>query len=251
MLLIAHNSFRVCAASQQLAKSKKRVMEAGMVDVDGTRTIGKKKIFDKRTFSAAAKSQGRKVQKKPAARTVRKKPASMMHGGRLLLLKHRTSGQQAVMPLPRRITAKGAPGPPESKEEVLPLLRSKLDNKEHVVGSDFSVGLQGAYKQLGLVASSARHSLSENTPIVKVNKKWLPRKALHALRSSSSSSSKSKPMMKETKSQMTIVGGDQSTESLAAVIKRSLRRMNKLGRTDAKLVHERVDQLCFFRKNLA
>ena len=237
-----YRTLRVCAASEQLERSKQMLLDPGVVDVDGTRTIGKKKIFDKRTFTAAAKSRMGKVLKKPAAGQLKKKPASMMHGGHLLLLKHRTSDQQAVVPLPRRITAKGAPGPPESKEEVLPLLQSKLDKEKHIAGSDSSKGLQGAFKDIGVLASQARHSLSEYTPVVKFNKKWVPRKALEALKSSSSSST-SKPMFKETRKEVAIVGGDQSTESLAGVIKRSLRRMNKLGRCDAKLALEHVDAL--------
>ena len=103
------------------------------------------------------------------------------------------------------------------------------------------------------MASSARHSLSDRkTQSFGVcshsegERKWLPHKALDALRSSSSSSLKSKPKMKETTSQITIVGGDHSKESLAALMKRSLRMMDKLGRTDAKLVHEHVWSAVFF-----
>ena len=43
------------------------------------------------------------------------------------------------------------------------------------------------------------------------------------------------PMLLEKQSKVTVVGGDQGTESLAAVMKKSLRRMGLLGRCDAKL----------------
>ena len=83
--------------------------DPGTVDVNGARTFGKLKPFDKRALTAKAKAQ---LRKKPAVRSGKaasKKPASMIHT---------TSGQhqQAVLPLNKRITKKGAPGPPESKD---------------------------------------------------------------------------------------------------------------------------------------
>ena len=67
-----YRTLRVCAASEQLERSKQMLLDPGVVDVDGTRTIGKKKIFDKRTFTAAAKSRMGKVLKKPAAGQLKK-----------------------------------------------------------------------------------------------------------------------------------------------------------------------------------
>ena len=101
------------------------------------------------------------LRKKPAVRSGKaasKKPASMIHAGRFLLLKHRTSGQKAALPLQKRITKKGAPGPSESKDEVLPLLKTKLCSSKQIVGSDASKGLQGDYKEMNLTATTARHS---------------------------------------------------------------------------------------------
>ena len=122
------------------------------------------------------------LRKKPAVRSGKaasKKPASMIHAGRFLLLKHRTSGQKAALPLQKRITKKGAPGPSESKDEVLPLLKTKLCSSKQIVGSDASKGLQGDYKEMNLTATTARHSQSEYTPTVTLSKRHLPKKALH------------------------------------------------------------------------
>ena len=50
-------------------------------------------------------------------------------------------------------------------------------------------------------------------------------------------------MLLERQSKVMVVGGDQGTESLAAVIKKSLRRMGLLGRCDAKLQRQHVEGL--------
>ena len=50
-------------------------------------------------------------------------------------------------------------------------------------------------------------------------------------------------MLLEKQSKVTVVGGDQGTESLAAVMKKSLRRMGLLGRCDAKLQRQHVEGL--------
>ena len=78
-----------------------------------------------------------------------------------------------------------------------------------------------------------------------LSKRHLPKKALQALKQGSSirSSSSARPMLLEKQSKVTVVGGDQVTESLAAVMKKSLRRMGLLGRCDAKLQRQHVEGL--------
>ena len=159
---LTFRQLRVCAAFAQLQESKAMRLDPGMVDIDGTRTFGKSKTFDKRTLTAKAKSQLRKKPTTRSGKPVSKKPASMIHAGRFLLLKHRTSGQQAVLPLPDRKTKRDALGPPESKDEVLPLLKTKLCSTKHIVGSDASKGLQGAMKEMNLTAATARRSHPES-----------------------------------------------------------------------------------------
>ena len=158
-------------------ESKHAVLPAGIVEWDSARTaVAKKK--DRRTMTAHAKAAAKKrlqqVLKRPSAQ---KKPASKVavHAGRLLLGAHRSSKQKILLPLPNKTTEKHAPGPPESKEEIIGWLKNKTDPARHVVGSDASKGLRSAFKEIGVEQATAKHSQSEYTPVRKLNIKKLPK----------------------------------------------------------------------------
>ena len=106
------------------------------------------------------------------------------------------------------LTTLGAPGPPETAEEVLPIIRKKLKAGKHIVGSDASKGLASTCKSLKVAAATARHSLSEFTPVHKLKKKNMSYRALKSLKRSGGKKSCS-----ETKTSVTMVGGDQVAES--------------------------------------
>ena len=98
----------MCAAYAQLQRSKDVSFSPGIVDIDGTRVIGKRKMEDKRVWTAEAK-RAACAQKCPAARQPFKRPAkgTAVHPGRLFLMKHRQTNEQAACPLQRRVTKKG------------------------------------------------------------------------------------------------------------------------------------------------
>ena len=161
----------------RMHESKHAVLPAGIVEWDSARTaVAKKK--DRRTMTAHAKAAAKKrlqqVLKRPSAQ---KKPASKVavHAGRLLLGAHRSSKQKILLPLPNKTTERHAPGPPESKEEIIGWLKNKTDPARHVVGSDASKGLRSAFKEIGVEQATAKHSQSEYTPVRKLNIKKLPK----------------------------------------------------------------------------
>ena len=240
---------RIVAAHQYLVCSQAAVFKPGVVEVDGTRCYGKKKTLDKRKLKASAKQKMLKAQKdkvkqfKKTKRTPLKKPAgTAIHAGRFLMVKHRQSSSSAVLPLPRRSTAAAAPGPPETTSEVVPLLQDRLSAKHHLIGSDSSKGLAGAWKQLGLTSVRAKHSQSEYTPVNKVSFKHVPKILLKSLMKKGGEYKK--PMMIPAGSSAgKIIGGDQACESLASTMTRSMRRMNLTGRLDASLDMEHINPM--------
>ena len=139
------------------------------------------------------------------------------------------------MPLQEKATAKSAPGPPETKSECVPHIARLANASMHVIGSDSSTGLRGCYSDLGLQAACARHSLSEWTPAVKLNRKHIPKAALRVMTATSRGS---KPAAKVSQRTVTMVGGDQNCESIASQVKGSLRRLGKYG----KIQSDRGDQ---------
>ena len=219
----------------RMHESKHAVLPAGIVEWDSARTaVAKKK--DRRTMTAHAKAAAKKrlqqVLKRPSAQ---KKPASKVavHAGRLLLGAHRSSKQKILLPLPNKRTEKHAPGPPESKEEIIGWLKKKTDPARHVVGSDASKGLRSAFKEIGVEQATAKHSQSEYTPVRKLNIKNVAKRALKRM----------KGACKVSKQTISLVGGDQHCESLASSVKRSLRRAGKLGKNGARLQGSHIDPL--------
>lgn len=222
---------RFVCAWKQMQSSLETTLPDGIVEWDSTRTAVKKKP-DKRVLSAVAKQ---KMKKPAGVRGVRKKPASFpaVHAGRLLLGAHRSKDKKLVLPLPRKATSSKAPGPPETVEEVYPWIAAKTDSRRHVVGSDSSKGLQGACRKLNVPQAKARHSLSEYTPLQTLRLKDVAKKALKRM----------KGAYKQKGKHLRVVGGDQKCESLAASIKKSMRRAAKLGRGAADCSGEHIDPM--------
>ena len=103
------------------------------------------------------------------------------HAGRFLVAVSRKDKQTAWFPLPDKHTMQNAPGPPETTEEILPIMSRKLDSQKHMVASDSSKGIAAACKALNLPSATARHSLSEFTPVQRVKTKSIAKKCLNAL----------------------------------------------------------------------
>ena len=162
-------------------------------------------------------------------------PTSCYASGSLSTLLHELDGVGVgvgwggVIPTqPDRPTSSGAPGPPETVDEVLPILKNKVHKKWHIFGSDASKGLKGARKQLEVEAATARHSLSEYTPLQKLKAKTLPPQALKGM---------GLKTFKKKGGQVLMVGGDQVAESHTANLKKQLRRNNKLSGLSLETAH--------------
>ena len=102
----------------------------------------------------------------------------------------------------------------------MPYLSQKLSDKKHVIGSDAATGLKAARKKLNLHQAVAKHSLSQYTPVVLLPKRHLPKAALQAMRSAASV----KTDVREKRSSLQLVGGDQKCENLAGHSKNQMRR---------------------------
>ena len=74
-----------------------------------------------------------------------------------------------------------------------------------MIGSDSSRGLLGACAANGLSSATARHSLSEYTPLVRLDRKWVPR----CVQQMMVAKKKNKAGASSTARKMTFVGGDQ------------------------------------------
>ena len=85
-------------AFKQMAKNAATKFAAGILEWDGTRTTSRKSS-DKKTTE---------------------------HRGRLLIGAHRTNEQAVVIPLPNKVCKAGSPGPPESYDEIIDAIRSKV-----------------------------------------------------------------------------------------------------------------------------
>ena len=103
-----------------------------------------------------------------------------------------------------------------------------VDAKKHVLGSDASKGIKAARKKLNVEAVTARHSLSEYTPLNSVSKEKMPKQALKGIGGTAA---------KVTPKKVTLVGGDQVAESHTANLKKQLRRGNKLSGLPLSTAH--------------
>ena len=195
----------------------------GVLEIDSCRATSQKKPVDKRKPSAKAKA----ACKRPASKKTYKKPSAkaQIHGGRFLVAVSRKRKEAAFFPLPNRATVAGAPGPPETAAEVLPVIGKKVISYKHIVGSDASKGLAAACKQLKVPAATARHSLSEFTPVQKIDKRKISAQALAALKKGVG-----KKSCKESKTSVTMVGGDQVAESHTANLKKQLSQEQQIVR---------------------
>ena len=217
---------RFVTAWKEFQKNEQMTFEPGILEIDSCRTATQKKKVNKKHLKAQAKA----ALKRPAHAGGMKKPGAkvQVHGGRFLVAVSRKRKQSAFFPLPDRPTSSGAPGPPETAEEVLPILKNKVNRKWHIFGSDASKGLKGARKHLEVEAATARHSLSEYTPLQKLKTKSLPYKALKGM---------GLKTFKKKGGQLLMVGGDQVAESHTANLKKQLRRNNKLSGLSLKTAH--------------
>ena len=225
---------RMVTGWAEFQKNKSMTFDAGILEVDSCRTATRKNKVG---------SKKRKMTKKPAGNTVAKKPTSKVavHGGRFLVAVSRKNKQSAFYPLPDRFTATSAPGPPETLDEVVPLLQHKVNPSKHILGSDASKGLKGARKKLNLEAVTARHSLSEYTPVQSLKKSKVSTTALKAIGCKAAQTGRHK---------VTMVGGDQVAESHTALLKQQLRRNNKLGGLSLKTAHVDGLSALYIHKNL-
>ncbi|CAE7281115.1 unnamed protein product [Symbiodinium sp. CCMP2456] len=114
-------------------------------------------------------------------------------------------------------------GPPESFEEVLPLLSSKVSPGKHLIASDQGKGLGKAWASIKVEAATACHSKNHFSPLVTLSKKNLGKRALAVLKG------KNRAVVKPRTCK--VVGGDQRAEARVGAVKRQLRRTNLLGRS--------------------
>ena len=89
------------------------------------------------------------------------------HCGRFLILCDRTSGQRGVFWLPDKPCEAGAPPPPESFEEVLPILRRKI-GKRHILMSDGAQATSKAAKFLGVLHTKVVHAKQQFSKFEKI-----------------------------------------------------------------------------------
>ena len=90
----------------------------GILEVDTTATSSKKKVYDKRLLTAAAKTKVKKRAEKQKKTGKQPKPKVRVRGGRLLLFAHRQTKRRVAIPLPDKVTAGNAPEPPETVNET-------------------------------------------------------------------------------------------------------------------------------------
>ena len=222
-----YKQVRFVTAWNEMQHSHSLEFSSGVVEVDSCRTASQKKKVDKRFLSAKAKAAFKRPSSslQTRGRSVAKKPAGKVrtHAGRLLVAVSRKDKQTAWFPLPDKHTMQNAPGPPETTEEILPIMSRKLDSQKHMVASDSSKGIGAACKALNLPSATARHSLSEFTPVQRVKTKSIAKKCLNAL-----TRRRQKTSARVGSRETILVGGDQVAESHTAVLKKQLRRNNKL-----------------------
>jgi hypothetical protein len=147
----------------------------------------------------------------------RSKKNKNVHCGRFVVIFHRETGNFALEPLLDKAVLKGAPPPPESYNEVKNIMMSKV-GKKHVVSTDSAQAYKKVIKHdlKGVPHATVIHKHKSFTKVIKFPLKYLSKDIRKYAAKIPTSSSRT----------MRFRAGDQGAESVFALVKRNLSRMN-------------------------
>ena len=190
-----------------------------------------------------------KLKKRPAAA---KAVAKTIHKGRHLVLRLRSisgtnqSKRYAVLPLPPKVAGQGHAAGAESFLETALKIQTKLRPGHHVAGVDGAKSLHAAAKHCSVPAiPNVSHMRFVFTPLGAVPKKGLDATATALFRKLCADQ-----VCAERRSAFILAAGDQAAESVAAVSKTQLRRMNLLSATARdEIEHRNVLAAHFLNKH--
>ena len=149
----------------------------------------------------------------------RSKPKSNTHCGRFFVCYHRDTRQYSLEPLKDADVKKGAPPPPESYDEIKVAVLNKVHDG-HIISADSGWALKKVVKthlrHKGVVCATVVHRKKQFARVEKIPLKFLSARVRARVAKLPTTTTRTFRMK----------SGDQGAESVFAVVKRNLARMN-------------------------
>jgi len=229
---VDHMNF--CLAYSVMKMADKEVLKNELVEADGSGFSVLKKSGDVKHLKRTkpAKSEKGKAATK---RFWNQKNEESRHG-RFAVLRGRFTKKSILKPLPSRSVAKGSPGAGETVKEFSRVVKKHVDGSSVLACTDSGSAVVGAFSAIGVPTAAARHSLDEMTPTRTFKLSKLTKGQAKMIRKASVCK-RPAAVLSPKKTVAKVLGGDNFSEAEFSRLKRSLRRVNKIGRMSPKRAH--------------